>query len=252
MDSHDLQVLENVLEDTPADAHTRRRLIQVAAAGSALALERGDSGAGPAQGGVAEADPQQPGHRRELRRDLPDRGDPARAGHAVGGPGRDAEGRQHGRVRPRGRAARARRAPVHAALLDPGRGVRRRRRGPLRVDRDGRHGGADGLPDRHHRVRQARRRARRALPGRGLRGRVRAPRDRALRPDRARRPPADLDRPQLRAMVDQDGRRDDPGARGRRASGSTSAARSRAPSTTSRATRWPAASDSGNAGRKPV
>ena len=38
MDSHDLQVLENVLEDTPADAHTRRRLIQVAAAGSALAL----------------------------------------------------------------------------------------------------------------------------------------------------------------------------------------------------------------------
>jgi hypothetical protein len=44
MDSHDLQVLENVLDDTPADAHTRRRLIQVAAAGSALAL----SGATPA------------------------------------------------------------------------------------------------------------------------------------------------------------------------------------------------------------
>ena len=30
MESHDLQVLENVLDDTPADAHTRRRLIQVA------------------------------------------------------------------------------------------------------------------------------------------------------------------------------------------------------------------------------
>ena len=39
MDSHDMQVLANVLDDTPADAHTRRRLLQVAAAGSgALAL----------------------------------------------------------------------------------------------------------------------------------------------------------------------------------------------------------------------
>ena len=31
IDAHDLQVLENVLDDTPADAHTRRRLLQVAA-----------------------------------------------------------------------------------------------------------------------------------------------------------------------------------------------------------------------------
>ena len=44
MDSHDLQVLDNVLQDTPADGHTRRRLIQVAAAGGALAL----GGAAPA------------------------------------------------------------------------------------------------------------------------------------------------------------------------------------------------------------
>jgi hypothetical protein len=39
MEPHDVQVLANVLEDTKADAHTRRRLIQVAAAGGgALAL----------------------------------------------------------------------------------------------------------------------------------------------------------------------------------------------------------------------
>jgi hypothetical protein len=44
MDAQDLQVLENVLDDTPADAHTRRRLLQVAAAGGALAI----GGAAPA------------------------------------------------------------------------------------------------------------------------------------------------------------------------------------------------------------
>ena len=39
MEPHDVQVLANVLEDTKADAHTRRRLIQIAAAGGgALAL----------------------------------------------------------------------------------------------------------------------------------------------------------------------------------------------------------------------
>ena len=37
MESHDMQVLANVLEDTKADAHTRRRLLQVAA-GGAVAL----------------------------------------------------------------------------------------------------------------------------------------------------------------------------------------------------------------------
>jgi hypothetical protein len=37
MSSHDVQVLANVLEDTPVDGHTRRRLLQVAA-GGALAL----------------------------------------------------------------------------------------------------------------------------------------------------------------------------------------------------------------------
>ena len=37
MESHDMQVLANVLEDTTADAHTRRRLLQVAA-GGAVAL----------------------------------------------------------------------------------------------------------------------------------------------------------------------------------------------------------------------
>ena len=37
MESHDMQVLANVLEDTRADAHTRRRLLQVAA-GGAVAL----------------------------------------------------------------------------------------------------------------------------------------------------------------------------------------------------------------------
>ena len=38
MDAQDLQVLENTLNDTPADAHTRRRLLQVAAAGGGGAL----------------------------------------------------------------------------------------------------------------------------------------------------------------------------------------------------------------------
>ncbi len=37
MESHDMQVLANVLEDTRADSHTRRRLLQVAA-GGAVAL----------------------------------------------------------------------------------------------------------------------------------------------------------------------------------------------------------------------
>jgi hypothetical protein len=37
MESHDMQVLANVLEDTKASAHTRRRLLQVAA-GGAVAL----------------------------------------------------------------------------------------------------------------------------------------------------------------------------------------------------------------------
>jgi hypothetical protein len=37
MESHDVQVLANVLDDTKADAHTRRRLLQVAA-GGAVAL----------------------------------------------------------------------------------------------------------------------------------------------------------------------------------------------------------------------
>ena len=50
---------------------------------------------------VPAADPQQPGLGRELPRDVPDGGDPPRARHPVGGPGGDAEGRQHGRVRPR-------------------------------------------------------------------------------------------------------------------------------------------------------
>jgi hypothetical protein len=36
MESHDVQILANVLDDTKADAHTRRRLLQVAA-GTALA-----------------------------------------------------------------------------------------------------------------------------------------------------------------------------------------------------------------------
>ena len=64
-----------------------------------------------------------------------------------------------------------------AEVLDPRRGVRRRGRRVVRVDRDGRHGRADGLPHRSHGVRQARPRA-----------------------GGAGRPRADLDRPQLRAV----------------------------------------------------
>ena len=94
--------------------------------------------------------------RRELRRHLPHRGDQARARHAVRRPRGHAEGGQHRRVRPRRDPAAARRSPVHAALLDPRGRVRRRRARAVRVDRDGRHGRADGLSDRGHGVRAAR------------------------------------------------------------------------------------------------
>ena len=87
-----------------------------------------------------------------------------------------------------------------AEVLDPRRGVRRRGRRVVRVDQDGRHARADGLPHRSHGVRQARPRAGGALSGRGLRGGVRAPRDRPLRSNHAGRPRADLDRPQLRPL----------------------------------------------------
>ena len=49
MESHDVQVLANVLEDTQADAHTRRRLLQVAAGGT-LALGAGATPAWAAKG----------------------------------------------------------------------------------------------------------------------------------------------------------------------------------------------------------
>ena len=49
MESHDVQVLANVLEDTKADAHTRRRLLQVAAGGT-LALGAGGTPAWAAKG----------------------------------------------------------------------------------------------------------------------------------------------------------------------------------------------------------
>ena len=101
-------------------------------------------------------------------------------------------------------------------LLDPRGRVRRRRLRAVRVDRDRRHRRAHGLPRPASRPSPSAARPAGALAGRGVRRRGRAPRDRPLRADRARRPPAHLHRSQLRAVVDPHGRRDDRRPRGRR------------------------------------